>query len=163
MNEVWKQISGFEGYEVSDLGRVRSSSKILKPNYRGKAYGVTLCSKNSRRQTSIGALVLEAFVGPRPNKMNVCHYPDRDTANNALTNIRWDTQKNNLLDRHAHGTHRHGSKAYQAKITEGCVDRIRDMLRIGVSHRNIAKWFGINCGTVSMIKSGKQWKYHGAI
>jgi len=45
MTEQWRAVAGFEAYEVSDLGRVRSNlpwngtlGRILKPNVLRKGY-----------------------------------------------------------------------------------------------------------------------------
>lgn len=47
-------------------------------------------------------LVLEAFVGPCPSGCEGCHY-DGNPANNIVSNLRWDTTKNNCLDKRRHG------------------------------------------------------------
>lgn len=49
-------------------------------------------------------LVLEAFVGPRPDAYQGCHY-DGDPTNNRLDNLRWDTASANNKDRVRHGRH----------------------------------------------------------
>jgi hypothetical protein len=43
-------------------------------------------------------LVLEAFVGPRPDGQVGCHFDD-DPRNNRVENLRWDTSSANALDR----------------------------------------------------------------
>ena len=35
MNEIWKSITGFEGYEVSNFGNVRTLDRVLQRNYNG--------------------------------------------------------------------------------------------------------------------------------
>lgn len=55
------------------------------------------------RTRKIHHLVLEAFVGPRPDGLETCHN-DGVPANNWLTNLRWDTKPNNAKDRRVHGT-----------------------------------------------------------
>lgn len=52
----------------------------------------------------IHSLVLEAFVGPRPDGMEGCHN-DGDPANNHLANLRWDTRAANNQDTLRHGRH----------------------------------------------------------
>lgn len=116
-SESWLPVIGHEGlYEVSDQGRVRS---IPRSDRMGRSVKGGLLS----RQTLNGGhllvrlhrdgvitmklvhhAVLEAFVGPRPEGMEGCHFPDRDPANNRLENLRWDTRSSNHLDRRAHGT-----------------------------------------------------------
>lgn len=51
----------------------------------------------------VHALVLSAFVGPRPTGMEACH-GDGDGLNNRLGNLRWDTHAENVKDSIKHGT-----------------------------------------------------------
>ena len=48
-------------------------------------------------------LVLEAFVGPRPEGTEACH-GDGNGTNNKLANLRWDTHAENIKDSVSHGT-----------------------------------------------------------
>lgn len=127
MIETWKPVVGYEGrYEVSDKGNVRSIRRLVR--CRGghrQAGGITLkpvrCnqthlwvnlySDGKARSRLIHHLVLEAFVGPRPNDEYGCHN-DGNPENNALTNVRWDTQSSNILDAVRHGTHPESSKTH---------------------------------------------------
>lgn len=46
--EIWKKIDGYDNYEVSSYGRVRSKNKILTPQSKGNGYlQVNLCSNGS--------------------------------------------------------------------------------------------------------------------
>lgn len=119
--ERWLPVVGYEGlYEVSDLGRVKSLARyvrdrggvrlvrerVLKSKSQGFGYRtVMLCREGHRKTRTIHQLVLESFVGPRPEGMVACH-GDGDPANNRRSNLRWDTQSNNLYDAVRHGTNR---------------------------------------------------------
>ena len=121
MKEQWLPIPGWEGlYEVSDHGRVRSLDRWVtrsngqRVHYPGRmkslprlqtGYPVVHLSKDGRLTTkAVHTVVLETFVGPRlPG--TVCCHKDGDPTNNRLTNLRWDTQSNNLKDAVRHGTH----------------------------------------------------------
>ncbi len=46
-------------------------------------------------------VVMLAFVGPCPKGLIVCHN-DGDKTNNRLSNLRYDTQRSNALDRTKH-------------------------------------------------------------
>jgi len=54
-------------------------------------------------------LILEAFVGPRPEGMIACHWDD-NPANNRLSNLRWATPSDNMFDRIRNGRHRQASQ-----------------------------------------------------
>jgi hypothetical protein len=126
--EVWRPVRGYEGkYEVSDLGRVRSiartvqtstgqrryAGRILSPGTRtGGHHFVILPARRigfPRRNAAIHQLVLEAFVGARPPGMEACHADD-NKANNRLSNLRWDTRRENTLDRVRNGIHHLANK-----------------------------------------------------
>jgi hypothetical protein len=104
--EEWRAVPGFPAYDVSSLGRVRSrqrgDARMLKLDDNGEGYStVKLCNAGCVPQRkTVHALVLEAFVGPRPDRMVVRHYPDADRANNRLANLSWGTYAENMLDRH---------------------------------------------------------------
>jgi NUMOD4 motif/HNH endonuclease len=119
--ETWRPIPGYDGYEVSDLGRVRAVDRVrmlrnrwgdVKPRrYRGRIiaqatndYGykcVRLGTHASKEE--VHRLVLLAFVGPRPPRHETAHW-DGDPANNVLSNLRWATKSENYQDSVRHGT-----------------------------------------------------------
>lgn len=119
--EKWLPVVGYEGvYDVSDLGRVRSLDRTDSRGHRIRGRLLKLVSKaetgpDSRQTVSIHwggvqrtrlvhHLVLEAFIGPRPDGMEACH-GDGDARNNAVSNLRWGTHQSNEADKLAHGTH----------------------------------------------------------
>jgi NUMOD4 motif./HNH endonuclease. len=107
--EEWRDIPGYEGlYRVSNMGRVystRRGGRMLKPTLRRKGYLAVALSRNgSARMRLIHQLVLEAFVGPRPEGF-VTRHLDGDPANNTLDNLRWGTYAENVRDSIEHGTH----------------------------------------------------------
>lgn len=112
--ERWLPIVGWEDfYEVSDLGRIRTvprrvpckggktrqlNQRIRRPSLTNCGYlTITLCADGLIQHRTVHPIVLEAFVGPRPPGMECCHN-DGNKANNALSNLRWDTKKANELD-----------------------------------------------------------------
>lgn len=130
--ERWLPVVGYEGlYEVSDLGRVRSLDRILTTHrgHRQMARGrvlqpwtynkpdrlpypiVQLCRQGRCKKQHIHRLVLNAFVGPRPEGLYGCHN-DGDVSNNALTNLRWDTPSSNCYDTVRHGHHKGALKTH---------------------------------------------------
>lgn len=115
--ERWLPVAGYEGiYEVSDLGRARSLArrdarghvrrgKLLAPRTNARnRLAVALYRDRVRTDVQIHRLVLEAFVGPRPEGLEGCHW-NGDPTDNRLVNLRWDTRKANSADSVRHGTH----------------------------------------------------------
>lgn len=111
--ERWLPVVGFEGlYEVSDRGRVRSmervvhrsngrthtvNERILKPDTDRGYHKVYLMKDGERLTRRIHTLVLEAFIGPKPEGMVCCHNNDIPD-DNRVENLRWDTQLGNIRD-----------------------------------------------------------------
>jgi len=95
--ERWRPVPDFDGYEVSNMGRVRSLRRkrklILKAARHSRGYlTVWLGMGMQGLGTSflVHRLVLEAFVGPRPAEM-CAHHKDGDPTNNKLSNLEWCT------------------------------------------------------------------------
>ena len=182
MKEIWKPVMEYDGiYEVSNYGTVRSlprkvphrygtgvrlmtKIKLLKPwEARSKTsprWMVSLCKDGKPCRFSVGCLVLTAFVGPRPLGMDVCHFPDKNTHNNRLDNVRWDTRKNNRNDCVFHGTQNWGERNGQSKITEEDVKTIRMLYKSG-GHlmRDLARRYSISTPTIHAIVHRRTWKH----
>lgn len=125
--ERWLPVVGYDGlYEVSDRGRVRSLDRIVR-NGKGVrvAPGMMLTPYTSRnnyprvslkrngkaKSARVHVLVLEAFVGPRPDGMVACHN-DGTHSNNNVTNLRWGTYTDNNRDMVKHGVHWQARKTH---------------------------------------------------
>lgn len=96
--EVWKDISGYEGfYKVSNLGRVMSlkNARVLIEQNNGTGYMRVALSKNGvTKAIYIHRLVAMAFCENPQNKPCVNHI-DYDRRNNAASNLEWCTPKEN--------------------------------------------------------------------
>ena len=103
--EIWMPVPGFDKYEVSNLGRVKSHSRgaprILRPGPTNYGHLSVVLGRGNTRM--VHALVLTAFVGPRPPGAD-CRHLDGDPTNNHLANLRWGSRTENILDAVAHGT-----------------------------------------------------------
>lgn len=162
--EVWKDVIGFEGlYEVSDLGRVRRSSPGANNTYAGRIvkqfpgrHGYMFAGvykDGKRRSVIVHTAVLRAFIGPKPEGMECCH-GDGVRTNNSLSNLRWDTHKNNALD-----TVTHCSTQWASKITKSQAREIRERYKNSrIKQRELAAEYGISQPQVSQILSGKRWR-----
>jgi hypothetical protein len=174
--ETWKDVVGYEGsYQVSDKGRVRSLRRVIirsngSPQYihgriikpcAHQSYGhlfVALKIRGRKRNFYVHRLVLEAFVGPRPEGMECRHFPDREPANNKLENLSWATRKVNFSDKLIHGTDNRGEKCPTAKLTDQDVLKIRRLHASGrYTQIELSEFFGIERSSISRVVSGSRW------
>tara|TARA_R100000541_G_scaffold55115_1_gene63845 strand:+ start:62 stop:568 length:507 start_codon:yes stop_codon:yes gene_type:complete len=110
--EIFTEIKGFEDYEVSNLGRVKSlarivttvkgtyscKEKILKPTVSGDGYNTVGLYKNGKCKTKkVHQLVAIAFLNHKPNGLKlVVDHIDNNPLNNKLGNLQIISQRNNL-------------------------------------------------------------------
>lgn len=113
MREVWKDIYDWTGlYQVSNKGRVKSltrrvparhglhwfKGRLLRTHKTTKYAVVALSYRSKVFHKYVHQLVAQAFIGPCPRGLEVCHSDD-DGHNNRVSNLRYDTRSNNALDR----------------------------------------------------------------
>jgi hypothetical protein len=67
LTEVWKPYPNRQDYEISTMGRVRRDGKILKTPYCTKK-GYPVCNIGKGNTKCVYSLVLETFIGTRPEK-----------------------------------------------------------------------------------------------
>lgn len=99
-SEYLREVPGFPAYYVSSggvvfSGRTGEIQEVFQRDNRAGYKFVWLFSNGKQRRKYVHALVLEAFVGPRPEGMEGCHFPDPDKSNNHVSNLVWDTHQNN--------------------------------------------------------------------
>lgn len=96
--EIWKNTE-YDGYMVSNKGRVRSKNKILSENDNGRGYlTVQMSIKNHPFRRYIHRLVANAFVD-NPHNYPQINHKDGNKRNNNVDNLEWVTPEMN--SRHA--------------------------------------------------------------
>lgn len=107
MAEV-KDIAGFEGlYTIDTEGRVYShkSKRFIKGGTLFSGHQTVCLRKNGvAKVRSIHRLVAEAFI-PNPGNLPIVHHIDGNPQNNAVSNLLWCTQKENVHHTIAAGKH----------------------------------------------------------
>lgn len=99
MEEIWKDVVGYEGYyKVSNLGNVYSirNHKILSQIVETKQLNeseykrckVSLSVDNNVRVCKVHRLVAEAFI-PNPLNLPTVDHIDNNGLNNCVDNLRW--------------------------------------------------------------------------
>ena len=111
MDEIWKEIPGYEGYfEVSNLGNFRSKDRIIKyktngtRKYPGKPLKVeqmqdgytriVLMKDAIKKRYMCHRLVAETFI-PNPKCLPQVNHIDGLRNNNVVSNLEWCTQSQN--------------------------------------------------------------------
>lgn len=108
--EIWKDIPNYEGYQVSNLGRVKSlerfrkgkngslvtvKERILKPKLTHRGYyRVDLWKQSIVKHYKVHRLVYEVFNGSIPEGLQVNHINEIKT-DNRLENLNLMTAKEN--------------------------------------------------------------------
>lgn len=116
MEEIWKDVKGYEGlYKVSNYGRIKSLIRI-KNNYdinttllvkvtlpekirklqltKDGYYRVGLTKNNKQIYFQVHRLVAEAFI-PNPDNLPQINHKDENKTNNRVDNLEWCTPKYN--------------------------------------------------------------------
>lgn len=184
--ERWLPVRGFESfYEVSSLGRVRSTertvtsrnrwgpivkrlhSKVLAP-VTDSTYGyltVGLSREGRHKPYKVHRLVCEAFLGPRPDGMDTLHGPG-GRQDNSLTNLRYGTRAENELDKirdgafnHGGGEKTQGEKNGNSKLTAALVTELRQRYASGERQADLARGFDVTQATISQVVKRQTWKH----
>lgn len=163
---VWRWYAGSKSNPKRNPPRWR----ILKPKTRRSVPSVHLSHKRRNVSVFVPYLVLRAFVGPRPFGHIAFHFPDRNTLNNRLSNLRWAPRGTQNFDKDTEpnmspaflpGPHNVGEDNPTAKLTWARVRAIRKMGRLGLKPREIADRFRISRRQVYSILGNKSWRDTG--
>ena len=172
-HEEWRAIPGFDGYEASSLGRVRSvdrvitdkrgrqkrlKGKLLRPCTHSKDHPYPYVHLGRKQMLGVHRAVAWAFLGPQPPGLYVCH-EDNDERNCRLDNLRYGTPQSNQLDRRGAGTAPVGAQHGMAKLTDAAVLDIKRRLALGEKQQGLADEYGVTQSLISLIKSGKKWSH----
>lgn len=118
MEEVWKDIEGYEGlYQVSNLGRVKNVNKniIKKSTELSRGYlRIGLNKHGKTKKFYPHRLVAQAFI-PNPKNKPCVNHKDCNPKNNCVDNLEWCTHKYNNSYKNHHLKRNISSTIYYLK------------------------------------------------
>lgn len=176
MNEMWKDVVGYEGlYQVSNTGKVRSLDRYVphktlgKKFYKGRIMAthttnsgylcVNLSKNNKYTSFDIHRLVALAFLGIDDVSNLEVNHIDEDKKNNCVDNLEWVTKQQN--NRHGTKVARQVEKVNRAVLqydTEGHF--IREWNSAVEAEKSISGKF---TGAISHCVNGKSKSAYGFV
>ena len=161
--EIWKDIEGFPGYQISNLGKVKSfkglKPRILKQCLDGKGYLQTSFNKKSIK---IHSLVITHFGSPKPTPLHECNHIDGDKTNNWWNNLEWMTKLENIQHAIDMGLRNYakGENQGSAKLTESEVIEIRKLSKLKINtERKLSQLFKVSQPAIHNILINKTWNH----
>lgn len=178
MKEIWKTVKGFEDYEVSNLGKVRSKDryrnypngkrfhkgKILKYSINPVGYRRVHITKNKKPyHRSVARLVAIAFIPNKIPERIFVNHKNGDKSDNSVSNLEWCTQSEN--EKHAYKNKLKiplkGEKHHRNKYKEELIRAIRKEYKLNPSltHSSLAKKYNIKRRYITEILNYDVWKH----
>jgi len=161
MNETWIKINGFDNYLIDEKGQVFSchSKKILKNGIEGWGYEMVGLYKNGKQcSIKVHKLVAEAFLGPRPEGMQINH-KDGVKTNNHFSNLEYCTPSQNTQHAVDIGLLKPmcGEKHFNCRLSDKTVEEIRK-LKGHVTQQAAGDLFGVTREHIRDIWNNKRRK-----
>lgn len=174
MEEIWKDIKGYEGlYQVSNLGNIKSlnynktgKEKILKPTKQSCNYLRITLSKNGKGKIFlIHRLVAETFL-PNPYNLPQVNHKDENTENNCVENLEFCDRKYNI--NWGTGVKRSAKNRTNGKCSKAVLqyDLVENFIKEFPSLKEVQRQLGYHTGSISNCCNGKtntaygyKWQY----
>ena len=174
--EEWKSIEGFDNYEVSNFGQVRSldrqewlhnrhenpylrkrKGKILSQHMSNVGYmQVALYINGKMYAPLVHRLVAKAFID-NPNNFPEVNHEDGNKLNNSIENLNWCTRTENSLHSTKVLNKNKGENSGMSLLTEEQVLNILSQLDLGVSQTKLGEQFNVTNHTIHKIYKRKNW------
>lgn len=172
---TWKQVPSDDAYEVSDEGKVRSVDRVIERRGRPaqlKGKELKLLNQNQgywavglrgKRRCLVHSLVMEAFIGPRPEGMDINH-KNGNKQDNRLENLEYCSRSQNMA--HAVRTGlmpppplKRGTSQHLARLNEEKVRHVRQWHSEGGGIAQIARHYDVGESTVRNIIRRNSWAW----
>lgn len=154
MEEIWKDVVGFEGlYKVSSFGRVysvggrimgrmnnryKNKPRILKLHERNGYLYASLKKDGKNTREKVHRAVAKAFI-PNPNNYPIINHKDENKKNNRVENLEWCTYKYNLN----YGSHNTKMIVSKSNNPVAQYDKNNNLVKVWLSSRAVERELGI--------------------
>jgi len=171
---VYREVPGFAAYRVGNDGSLWSRWKrkrggpgqIISDRWTKLGcwiddngyHTAILYAPGVKRRVFLHVIVLEVFVGPCPDGME-CAHDNGVRSDCRLSNLRWDTHKNNIADKRKHGTWQQGESHGSSVLNESKVREIRRRRKLGESPSSLSREFGVKPSSIGNICAMRSWKH----
>jgi len=164
MNEIWKDIPGYEGlYQSSNKGRIRGVDRYVvyrnnrKRLWKGKIktqrkdykgyLRVELCKDGLQKTLHVHQLVAMSFI-PNPDNKPYINHLDGNPLNNSIENLEWCTPRENTV--HAKEVLKKGIKRVNQYDLKG------NFIGSYPSIKNAEEKTGVNRCSISNVVCGRR-------
>lgn len=171
ISEIWKDVKGFDGYEISNLGNIKRNGRLLKLSAWNQYKTIRLRTESNEKTVYIHRLVAMAFI-PNPENKPMINHIDGNKLNNTVSNLEWCTRQENEIHAWKHGLkeriretakenlkiarmHVHTKKPVTQMTLDGKVIKLWD------SASDVMKEIGIDASGITKCCKGKLKKTGG--
>ena len=175
IEEIWRPIPNYDGYEVSNYGRVRSIEReipIISKNgkqfmrkMKGKELRQSFDGKRNYLHVSLGnasinvhRIVANVFI-PNPNNLPEVNHKDENKTNNRADNLEWCNRAYNnnygSLNGKIRGEGNPKSKFSEDVVREIKASYITNDKEYGIA--GLARKYGVSQTHVCAITKGRRW------
>ena len=178
--EIFKDIIGFTDYEVSNFGRVRTKTRLIrythsvtkKEHFRKSESRLLKVQFNNRTgykfvqlylnkkmfNKTIHRIVAQSFLESIEN-LTVVNHKDGNKHNNCVENLEWCTNEYNHKHATETGLKANGKKVKGSILNDNSAHAIKHLIKLGFTDIDLSKMFIISRPTINLIRNGKTWKH----
>lgn len=161
MEEVWKDVVGYEGkYKVNNRGNIiNRRGREVRPEVSQRGYlRVRLCCNNKKTNYKVHRIVAQAFI-PNPNFLPQIDHINGNKQDNRIENLRW---VDNITNNNSYKEPTISRQPVAVVNGEGvilmCFHSIREASRrVGVSRHGIMA----ACKGIQKTAGGHKWIFYG--
>ncbi len=180
--ETYKDIKNYEGlYQISNLGNVKSLTRVVKKNIKNKCktvsetitihgrikkqsktikgnyitYWVVLSKNGKHKKFYVHRLVAEHFIKNVYNKKEVNH-KDSNPQNNKADNLEWVTHNENMKHAMVKNRISKGESSGMSKLNNNA---IKEIYNTKTDAKLLAIKYNVSRESIYSIRRGQSWKH----